>query len=213
MGIEIVKADRKLAETYATHIPGLVHATGPKSYNYIFKGRQPLYDTFINAAWKAPSNFFSHEQATLAFENDAFLGVLISHDGAEHYRLKDGVWPIAQELAGKGGIVESDIVALAERAEIASFMNPYVPKDCSYILVVSVPETARGRGAGRALIEREIDRARERGFSRVHLDVMSDNPAVGLYAEMGFEPMAETVTPIPCRKHGLAMELRMMLRL
>ena len=70
-----------------------------------------------------------------------------------------------------------------------------------------------GGGAEEELIEHEIARARAKGFSRVHLDVMSDNPAVGLYRAMGFEPMAETVTPIPCREHGLAMELRMMLRL
>ncbi len=70
-----------------------------------------------------------------------------------------------------------------------------------------------GHGAGRALIDHEIGRVRTKGFTRVHLDVMSDNPAVGLYRAMGFEPMAETVAPIPCRQHGLAMELRMMLRL
>ena len=213
MGIEIVSAEKKLAETHAGHIPGLVLATGPASYSYIFGGRGPLFEGFIDAAWKAPANFFSHEQATLAFEDGAFRGVLISHDGPEHYRLKDGVWPIAQRLADEGRVAEAEIGALAERAEIASFMNPYVPEDCSFILVVSVPEAARGRGAGRALIEHEIERARAKGFSRVHLDVMSDNPAAGLYRAMGFEPMAETVTPIPCREHGLAMEFRMMLRL
>jgi ribosomal protein S18 acetylase RimI-like enzyme len=120
---------------------------------------------------------------------------------------------VATGLIGRDGATEADIQALAERAEIASFMNPHVPEDCSYILVVSVPEAARGRGAGRALIDHEIGRARTKGFTRVHLDVMSDNPAVGLYRAMGFEPMAETVAPIPCRQHGLAMELRMMLRL
>ncbi|MBO6633540.1 GNAT family N-acetyltransferase [Parvibaculum sp.] len=213
MGIEIARVEKHLAETHAERIPELVFATGPASYSYIFGGRGPLFDGFIDAAWKAPANFFSHEQAALAFEDGAFRGVLISHDGPEHYRLKDGVWPVAQGLAEDGGIGEAEIGALAERAEIASFMNPHVPEDCSYILVVSVPETARGRGAGRALIEHEIERARARSYSRVHLDVMSDNPAVGLYRAMGFEPMAETVTPIPCREHGLAMELRMMLRL
>ena len=213
MGIEVLNAAKSLAETHATHIPGLVFATGPASYSYIFGGRGPLFEGFIGAAWKASANFFSHEQATLAFADGAFQGVLISHDGPEHYRLKEGVWPVAQALAEDGHIQEAEIGALAERAEIASFMNPHVPEDCSYILVVSVPEAARGRGAGRALIEHEIERARARGFARVHLDVMSDNPAAGLYRAMGFETMAETVTPIPCREHGLAMELRMMLRL
>ncbi len=213
MTIETVAADAALARRVAAEIPGLVFATGPASYSYIFGGRGGLYEDFIDAALKAPANFFSHEQAALAFEDGAFLGVLISQDGPEHYRLKDGVWPVAQGLAEEGQIGEADIAALAERAEIASFMNPHVPEDCSYILVVSVPEAARGRGAGRALIDREIERARTKGFTRGQLDVRSANPAVGLYRTMGFEPMAETVTPVPCREHGLAMELRMMLRL
>lgn len=212
MSIEIVKASGKHAVEAASYIPDLVRATGPLSYDYIFGGRQ-LYDPFIAAAWEAPGNFFSHEQAVLAYEDGAFRGVLISHDGPDHYRLKDAVWPVATGLIGKHGTTAADIAGLAERAEIASFMNPHVPADCSYIIVVSVPENARGRGAGRKLIEHEIARAKARSFSRIHLDVMSDNPAAGLYRAMGFEPMAETVTPIPCREYGLAMELRMMLRL
>lgn len=212
MGIEIVKASGRHAAEAAPHIPDLVRATGPLSYDYIFSGRR-LYEPFIAAAWEATGNFFSHEQSVLAYEDGAFRGVLISHDGPDHYRLKDAVWPVAMGLIGKQGVNEADIAGLAERAEIASFMNPHVPEDCSYIIVVSVPVPARGRGAGRRLVEHEIARAKSRGFSRVHLDVMSDNPAVGLYRTMGFEPMAETVTPIPCREHGLAMELRMMLRL
>ena len=212
MTIEIAAAEGARVVEAASHVPALVHATGPHSYNYIF-GERRLFDPFIAAAWDAPGNFFSHEQSVLAFEDGAFRGVLISHDGPDHYRLKDAVGPVAMGLMGKQGVTEADIQGVVERAEIASFMNPHVPEDCSYILVVSVPEAARGRGAGRALIAHEIDRARAKGFTRVHLDVMSDNPAVGLYRAMGFEPMAETVTPIPCRQHGLAMELRMMLKL
>lgn len=212
MSIEIVNASGGHVAEAAPYVPGLVRATGPLSYDYIF-GDDRLYEPFIAAAWEAPENFFSHQLSVLAYEDGTFRGLLISHDEPGHYRLKDAVWPIAMGLIGKHGVTEADIGGLAERAEIASFMNPHVPEDCSYILVVSVPEAAQGRGAGRALIEHEIERARRKGFSRVHLDVMSDNPAVGLYTAMGFEPMAETVTPIPCRKHGLAMELRMMKRL
>lgn len=213
MAIEIVPPEGALAEKAAPYVPGLVFATGPASYTYIFGGRNPVYEPFIAAAWKAPANFFSHEQALLAFEDDAFRGVLIAHDGPEHYRLKDGVWPIAQGLIGTRDITEDHIAGLAMRADIASYMNPHVPQDCSYVLVVSVPEDARGRGAGRTLLAHEIERARAKGFRTVHLDVMSDNPAVGLYTSMGFEPMAETITPIPCRRHGIAMELRMVLTL
>lgn len=212
MTIEIVSAGGKWATEAAPHIPALVHATGPLSYDYIFGGLA-LYQPFMRAAWAAGANFFSHEQSVIAHEDGDFRGVLISHDGPDHYRLKEAVWPVAMGLVGHNDVSAADIESLAERAEIASFMNPHVPEDCSYVIVVSVPDAARGRGAGRALMEHEIARARARGFSRVHLDVMSDNPAVGLYRAMGFETMAETMTPIPCREHGLAMELRMMLRL
>ncbi|MDO8423828.1 MAG: GNAT family N-acetyltransferase [Parvibaculum sp.] len=164
-------------------------------------------------AWATPDNFFSHTQSVLALEDGAFRGVLIAHDGPEHYRLKDAVFPIIYGLIGQHGITPEMIAELAARADIASYMNPYVPNDCRYIIVVSVPEAGRGKGAGRALMIYEIDRARAAGYRTLHLDVMSDNPAVGLYTALGFETMAETITPIPCRQHGIAMELRMVLTL
>ena len=211
MAITVMPAEIGLAKRVADHIPELVQATGPLSYDYIFAGREPVYNRFIDAAWLAPENYFSHSRSTLAFEGDAFRGLLISHDGPDHYAIKNAVFPIAQSLIGQFGITEEHIVGLSERADIASYMNPYVPEDCSYIIVVAVPEEARGRGAGRALMLHEIERARSAGFRTVHLDVMSDNPAVGLYRALGFEIMAETITPIPCREHGIAMELRMVL--
>jgi ribosomal protein S18 acetylase RimI-like enzyme len=213
MAIEVVAAQGAWVARAVGEMPELVQATGPASYRYIFDGPGPVYEPFIKAAWTAAGNFFSHAQSTLALEGDAFLGVLISHDGPEHYALKDAVFPIAQSLIGSHGVTMEHIVELSTRADIASYMNPHVPNDCSYIIVVSVPEAARGRGAGRALMVHEIERARAKGFRTVHLDVMSDNPAVGLYQSLGFEIMAETITPIPCRQHGIAMELRMVLTL
>tara|TARA_R110000868_G_scaffold171997_2_gene407770 strand:- start:1166 stop:1807 length:642 start_codon:yes stop_codon:yes gene_type:complete len=213
MTISVVSATDERARQFASFIPALVRATGPKSYSYIFGSHAPLYQQFMAQAWTAPDNFFSHTQSVLALEDGAFRGVLIAHDGPEHYRLKDAVFPIIYDLVGQHGITADLVGELAERAYIASYMNPHVPTDCRYIIVVSVPETARGRGAGRALMLHEIERARAAGYRTLHLDVMSDNPAVGLYVSLGFETMAETITPIPCRQHGIAMELRMVLTL
>jgi len=213
MGIDILAADKALAAQHAAHIPELVAATGPASYNYIFGPKSEVYTPFIETAWLAPDNFFSHTQSTIALEDGDFRGVLIGHDGPAHYRLKDALWPLLDGLVTQRRVQPEHLAALAERADIASYMNPHVPEDCHYIIVVSVPLSARGRGAGKALLERAIADARDKGFRTVHLDVMSDNPAVGLYRAMGFQPMAETITPIPCREHGLAMELRMVLPL
>tara|TARA_R110002110_G_scaffold105641_2_gene265395 strand:- start:1292 stop:1933 length:642 start_codon:yes stop_codon:yes gene_type:complete len=211
MTINVVSAAGERTAQFAAHIPELVRATGPKSYDYIFGPHKPLYQQFMARAWAASDNFFSHTQSVLALEDGAFLGVLIAHDGPEHYRLKDAVFPIIQDLIGHHDITPGLIKDLEVRADIASYMNPHVPGDCRYIIVVSVPETARGKGVGRTLMAYEIERARAAGYRTLHLDVMSDNPAVGLYAALGFEVMAETITPIPCRRHGIAMELRMVL--
>ena len=49
-----------------------------------------------------------------------------------------------------------------------------------------IPEY-RGRGLGRRLIETTLKRARETGFSRVELDVHTDNArAIALYEKVGF---------------------------
>ena len=56
------------------------------------------------------------------------------------------------------------------------------------VLTIAVAEGARGRGAGRRLLERLLTAAAERGASRVFLEVRADNPVAGaLYASVGFE--------------------------
>jgi GNAT superfamily N-acetyltransferase len=50
-----------------------------------------------------------------------------------------------------------------------------------------VREDARRSGLGRALVEAALERARERGCTRIELDVNEDNaPALALYEACGF---------------------------
>jgi GNAT superfamily N-acetyltransferase len=57
----------------------------------------------------------------------------------------------------------------------------------AWIEDVFVRERTRGQGLGRALIERAIEHARDRGCKRIELDVDEDNaPARALYRELGF---------------------------
>jgi ribosomal protein S18 acetylase RimI-like enzyme len=52
---------------------------------------------------------------------------------------------------------------------------------------VFVAEQARGEGAGRALVEECLKRARERGCKRIQLDTNETNePAMRLYESLGF---------------------------
>ena len=59
-------------------------------------------------------------------------------------------------------------------------------EDC-WLEDVFVRESARGTGLGRALVEKVLEVARERGCKRVELDVQSDNVgARALYSSVGF---------------------------
>lgn len=58
--------------------------------------------------------------------------------------------------------------------------------DEAELLLIGVRPAARGKGIGRALIERTCREARTRGAIRLMLEVRATNPALDLYREAGF---------------------------
>ena len=53
-----------------------------------------------------------------------------------------------------------------------------------------------------------MKKAREQGFAKLQLDVLSDNPAVEFYRAAGLELLAETRAPAPSA-FGVPPEYRM----
>ena len=70
-------------------------------------------------------------------------------------------------------------------------------EDTYYIHALSVKPEFQGKRVGYALIENAINKAREQGFAKLQLDVLSDNPAVGFYRAVGLELLAETTALNP----------------
>jgi ribosomal protein S18 acetylase RimI-like enzyme len=64
-------------------------------------------------------------------------------------------------------------------------------EDC-WLEDIFVEEEARGAGVGRRLVEAAFERARERGCSRIQLDVNEANAgALRLYESLGFEAWSD----------------------
>ncbi|CAN5220566.1 MAG: ribosomal protein S18-alanine N-acetyltransferase [Pseudomonadota bacterium] len=58
--------------------------------------------------------------------------------------------------------------------------------DDAELLLLAVGPQAQRRGVGQSLIKHFVEDAKNRGASRIHLEVRDGNPAVRLYEAMGF---------------------------
>jgi ribosomal protein S18 acetylase RimI-like enzyme len=189
-------------------VTDLVWSTGPASYAYIF-GRRATFDAFVGTSWTMADTYFAHTEATVALQDGRVVGVEIGFDGARNYRTKANLAGVAARVIAEGGMTDAELDAVLARADAASYLNPFVPASAYYVLALAVSDDLRGTGVGAALLAHAMTRARRAGCRALHLDVLSDNPAVGFYRARGLATMAETVAPVPCREHGVPMELRM----
>ena len=78
---------------------------------------------------------------------------------------------------------------LGDDSEAAGFILARRAPGEEELLLVAVRPEMRGRGIGRALIERFFRNAREGGAERVFLEMRDNNPAANLYLACGFEPI------------------------
>lgn len=189
-------------------IAELVWSTGAASYDYIFGGR-PHFERFVARSWETAETYFGHSEATVAVRDGEIIGVEIGSDGARNYRTRANVGPVAASLMTEGTLDASDLTGVIERADKASYLNPFVPDHAYYVLALAVVPTVRGSGVGARLLRHAMERGRRLGCRELHLDVLSDNPAVAFYRAHGLVTMAETIAPEPCRAHGIPMEMRM----
>jgi len=61
--------------------------------------------------------------------------------------------------------------------------------DEAELLLLAVTPDYHRRGVGRRLLSHFLERARNDGIARVHLEVRDGNPAVAMYRAVGFSPV------------------------
>jgi len=209
--MDIVQADEVLAEKFADEVAELVYSTGPVSYDYHFADRD-LFDAIVLASWQRDGTLFAADATSMAVADGELMGIEIGMPGPEYKSRQNALGPIWQALVTEGQVDASDIAGVLERSDHASWLNPVIHADTYYIHALSVKPDFRGKRVGYHLIQNAISRAREQGFARLQLDVLSDNPAVDFYRATGLELLAETRAPKPAA-FGVPAEYRMGMKL
>lgn len=72
--------------------------------------------------------------------------------------------------------------------QAAGFALGRVVVDDAELMLIAVRPALRGAGIGRDLLDRAIATSRDRGGTRLHLEMRDGNDAVHLYRSRGFEP-------------------------
>ena len=205
--MELLQVDQTLQTRYAEEIPELVWATGPVSYAYHFADRA-LFDAIVRGSWQQDGSLFASDTTTLATDDGRLLGIEIGMPGPEYKTRQAGLAPVWKTLIAAGAIGGEQLGGILERSDHASWLNPFIGADTYYIHALSVKPEARGQRIGYRLIDNAMRKAREAGFVKLQLDVLSDNPAVQFYRSVGLELLAETRAPKPA-EFGVPPEYRM----
>lgn len=70
---------------------------------------------------------------------------------------------------------------------VGTAKDPFSGVDTGFLYELFVCKEHRGRGLGRALMERGIQELREQGHQEIRLNVFAGNPAQKLYESLGFQ--------------------------
>lgn len=207
--MEIVQATEEHTVRYAKEFADLMYATGPVTYAYQFNGRE-LFDRIVDASWRTAGTLFAYDGTTLAIDGDELLGIEVGFQGPEFAQRKKALGALWPDLIDAGEISDDLLARIAERTYQCSYLNAAIPSGAYYIHALAVKTSRRGKGIGAQLLRNAIDKAAQSGLRALHLDVLSDNPAVEFYRALGFQCLVESTAPVPLQ-HGVPMEMRMAL--
>jgi GNAT superfamily N-acetyltransferase len=97
------------------------------------------------------------------------------------------------KIIDKGGRI---FMAMLDGEPVGCVAMMAMPDGGFEVAKMTVTETARGTGLGKALMRRCIDEGRALGARRLYIETSSTlAPALGLYRTMGFEDLGPSETP------------------
>jgi len=193
---------------FVKSLPALIHMSAPAFYDYWF-GNPLFLKQFLEAAWLAEGNLFSHTEATCAADGEVLMGVELGYSGKDQRELKRGLIDVGMALLKSSAVNQEDLMLYSDKGFKVKYLNPAIPKKSYYVTTLSVVEKYRGQGVGKRLLENAIKKACSDGYREIHLDVQSDNTAVAFYERLGFRCFAKTIVPELLHDHQVPMMMRM----
>jgi ribosomal protein S18 acetylase RimI-like enzyme len=158
-------------EPFVAPLVPLVHEASNPFADWFF-GEHDLAGVCIGAWLRRPSSELYVGRAIVLFEETTPTGCLIGLGGEELARCRAA--DFAEFCRSLGDDPDADAV-VAETVNVSRTLFPPVAPGEYYISRVAVRYDRRGRGLGRALVERARTLARAQGYARVRLDVSADN--------------------------------------
>jgi ribosomal protein S18 acetylase RimI-like enzyme len=137
----------------------------------------------VEAAYAAERTEMAHRFGMVAETGGDVAGIVIAFPGRMFGSLKLGTGVVFARTAGA-----RHAAALARRARVLDRLRPSVEHGYLYVSILAVAEPHRRQGIASALMGRVIAGADRLGLG-VALDTAIDEPARGLYENLGFQVM------------------------
>lgn len=181
----------------------LIQISGPELFKYIYNESDEKMILLMESFISFPKTTFSHDKIIINEDNGSVRGLILAHP------VKDLNKFIISEIKCinkfRGGFFKSFIHILGMFSRLG-FVSKYpkLNKDEYFISNLAVFKKHRGKGISKQLLDRVIQDANEKGFTKVSLYVEIDNDvAYKVYNKYGFKEKEKAVFPKKYNKYGL----------
>jgi ribosomal protein S18 acetylase RimI-like enzyme len=180
-----------------------LYETGIELFNYVY-GSKTLAIERLARQWRYPDGIISHAHAVFAKQDGDIIGIELGYPARESKEIYQKFVALLVE-----DYRPQELQEVAARAAEVDPMMPSPPDDSYYLQNLVTAPSARGSGAGRALLNRAFEEAKKAGLASVHLDVLTNNPARSFYLANGMRDTLECYVPELTRRIELPGVIRM----
>lgn len=169
-----------------TAVP-LIYSSGPQFYDYVFGTNHIQVHNFLCHMFATGSHMFGYQRYTVATLHEQVVAIGAFYVGTQ---IPSVDWIMVWQATRSFGLAA--LPGIAWRGLKLRSYATHADAATEIFANVAVAETWQEQGIGSALLQRQIDLARQKGRKRCRLNVAVSNPgAQRLYERLGFRVVEE----------------------